>query len=62
MRAGWALAYREGYMGEHEVSEQTGDIELRGFMRAILADVLALEQVIERGMIEKGVRRIGAEQ
>ncbi|MCA9684762.1 MAG: hypothetical protein KC457_21435, partial [Myxococcales bacterium] len=49
-------------MGEHEVTEQTGDIELRGFMRAILADVLALEQVIERGMIEKGVRRIGAEQ
>src|SRR5680860_1812337 len=31
-------------------------------MRAILADLHALEEVIDRGMIETGVRRIGAEQ
>ena len=48
-------------MGEHQVSE-ADDAELRAFMRAILADVHALEQVIARGMIETGVRRIGAEQ
>ncbi len=48
-------------MGEHKVNE-ADDAELRAFMRAILADVHALEQVIERGMIETGVRRIGAEQ
>lgn len=49
-------------MGEQKVTEGTDDAELRAFMRAILADVHALEQVIERGMIETGVRRIGAEQ
>jgi CBS domain-containing protein len=49
-------------MGEQEVTEATDDAELRAFMRAILADVHALEQVIDRGMIESGVRRIGAEQ
>ncbi len=49
-------------MGEHQVTEGSDDAELRAFMRAILADVHALEQVIERGMIETGVRRIGAEQ
>ena len=49
-------------MGEQEVTEANDDAELRAFMRAILADVHAFEQVIERGMIESGVRRIGAEQ
>jgi CBS domain-containing protein len=49
-------------MGEQQVTEGNDDAELRAFMRAILADVHALEQVIERGMIESGVRRIGAEQ
>ncbi|MFV8756373.1 glutamate-cysteine ligase family protein [Nannocystaceae bacterium ST9] len=49
-------------MGEHQVTDQNDDAELRAFMRAILADVHALEQVIDRGMIESGVRRIGAEQ
>ncbi len=36
--------------------------ELRDFTRALLEDVLALEKMIAGGMIEKGVRRIGAEQ
>lgn len=49
-------------MGEHKVSEGSDDAELRAFMRAILADLHALEQVIERGLIESGIRRIGAEQ
>jgi CBS domain-containing protein/gamma-glutamyl:cysteine ligase YbdK (ATP-grasp superfamily) len=49
-------------MGEQEVTDANDDAELRAFMRAILADLHALEQVIDRGMIETGVRRIGAEQ
>jgi len=49
-------------MGEQQVTDQNDDAELRAFMRAILADVHALEQVIDRGMIESGIRRIGAEQ
>jgi len=32
------------------------------FVRALLDDVNALERMLERGMIESGVRRIGAEQ
>ena len=36
--------------------------ELRVFMRALLADVHALERMLEEGLIEAGVRRIGAEQ
>lgn len=49
-------------MGEHQVKEGSGDAELRAFMQAILADLHALEEVIDAGMIESGVRRIGAEQ
>lgn len=49
-------------MGEQQVTDQNDDADLRAFMRAILADVHVLEQVLERGMIETGVRRIGAEQ
>jgi hypothetical protein len=31
-------------------------------MKAVLDDLVALERMIEGGMIERGVRRIGAEQ
>ena len=31
-------------------------------MRAILADLRALERMLDEGMFETGVRRIGAEQ
>jgi hypothetical protein len=37
-------------------------VERRRFMRALLADVRALERMMAEGMIEEGVRRIGAEQ
>jgi CBS domain-containing protein len=36
--------------------------ELRDFTRRLLEEVHALEQMLERGMIESGKRRIGAEQ
>ncbi|MCP3914284.1 MAG: CBS domain-containing protein [bacterium] len=48
-------------MGEHDV-KATVDEERRQFMCALLEDVRALEQMIDSGMIESGVRRIGAEQ
>jgi len=37
-------------------------IDRRKFTRAILADVHALERMLQEGRFEKGVRRIGAEQ
>ena len=48
-------------MGEHDVrlNEAT---ELRTFMQAVLEDLRALERMIEDGMIERDIRRIGAEQ
>jgi CBS domain-containing protein len=49
-------------MGKFEVKPQTSPEQLRLFTRRVLRDIRALEQMIERGMIETGVRRIGAEQ
>lgn len=49
-------------MGEHDTRQDVGNQELRTFMRAVLDDVHALERMIESGLIESGIRRIGAEQ
>jgi CBS domain-containing protein len=49
-------------MGEQTVDSYSDPERLRHFMRALLSDVLALEKMIEGGCLEKGVRRIGAEQ
>ncbi len=49
-------------MGEHDVRESISSREVRGFTRAILGDLRALEAMLEREMIEDGVRRAGAEQ
>ena len=50
-------------MGEQtQLATEFGDQELRAFVKALLRDVKALEAMIDRGMIETGVRRIGAEQ
>jgi CBS domain-containing protein len=48
-------------MGQTEISPFTGE-RRREFMRALLADVRAFEFMLERGMFEEGVARIGAEQ
>ena len=48
-------------MGELNV-EEIDQVKLRDFMRALIADCWALERMLETGMIESGVRRIGAEQ
>ena len=49
-------------MGEHDVSAAAGAQQQQAFTAALLEDVRALELMIERGMIETGVRRVGAEQ
>jgi CBS domain-containing protein len=49
-------------VGEQDVAEQSDDDQLRAFMKALLDDVRALEQMLANGMIESGQRRIGAEQ
>jgi CBS domain-containing protein len=49
-------------MGEQNVSQQTDEKQQRKFMRALLSDVWALEQMLSSNRIESGVRRIGAEQ
>ncbi len=49
-------------MGEQNV-QRSGDESLRrAFMKALLDEVRALEDMHERGMFEVGARRIGAEQ
>ena len=48
-------------MGLSEITPFTGE-RRREFMRALLADVRAFEFMLERGMFEEGVSRIGAEQ
>jgi CBS domain-containing protein/gamma-glutamylcysteine synthetase len=49
-------------MGEHNVSTEHLVGQSQAFMKSLLADVAALERMIETGRIESGVRRIGAEQ
>jgi len=49
-------------MGEHHVEDGSEPGKLRAFMRALLNDLRALEQMLDAGRIETGVRRIGAEQ
>src|SRR5262245_14394386 len=49
-------------MGEHYVSTEHNSRQGQAFMKSLLADVSALESMIETGRIESGVRRIGAEQ
>ena len=49
-------------MGEHNVSTEHDSRQAQAFMKSLLADVSALERMIETGRIESGVRLIGAEQ
>ena len=49
-------------MGEHHIAQAMSEEELQAFMRALLEDLAALERMIETGLIESGLRRIGAEQ
>ena len=49
-------------MGEQRVDPGNDPRELRVFMRSLLNDIQALDKMMSAGMIESGVRRIGAEQ
>lgn len=49
-------------MGELRVNGRNDPAAMRAFTRALLRDLHALEQLLDAGRIEEGVRRIGAEQ
>jgi hypothetical protein len=49
-------------MGEQDVSQVLDEQQQRAFMKALLDDLRALELMLEGGLIESGVRRIGSEQ
>jgi CBS domain-containing protein len=49
-------------MGEHDVLTAEDPRLAQAFVKSLLADVMALEQMIRAGQIESNVRRAGAEQ
>ena len=49
-------------MGRHDLPSGFTDEQLRAFMKAILADVHAVERMLDEDRFETGIRRIGAEQ
>lgn len=49
-------------MGEQNVKLLSDEATSQEFMRALLVEVHALEKMLEAGMVESGIRRIGAEQ
>lgn len=49
-------------MGEQRVHQIQDKEELRNFTQHLFHDIRALEIMLERGMIEEGITRIGAEQ
>jgi CBS domain-containing protein len=49
-------------MGEQNVKLNDDDLIYQRFMKSLLTEVHALETMLDRGLVESGVRRIGAEQ
>lgn len=49
-------------MGEQDVRQRSETDEIRVFLKHLLRDVHALEQMLANDLFETGVRRIGAEQ
>lgn len=49
-------------MGEHNIEQELDEIKVRAYLKALLNDLRALEHMLDNGLIEAGVRRIGAEQ
>ncbi|MEM6575821.1 MAG: CBS domain-containing protein [Pseudomonadota bacterium] len=49
-------------MGEQSVDSSTNEQVKRDFMKALLTDLRALEEMLNRNLFETGIRRIGAEQ
>jgi len=49
-------------MGEQKVSLVKSQAQMQRFVQHLLNDVRALEHMIDKGMFEKNITRIGAEQ
>ncbi len=49
-------------MGEQKVERDNKEARHQAFMKSLLNEIRALEHMLSAGMIESGVRRIGAEQ
>ncbi len=49
-------------MGEQNIEEFASEARQQAFMRSLLEEVRALEAMLDKGMVESGVSRIGAEQ
>jgi len=49
-------------MGEQNVKQNTDEATHQAFMKSLLTEVRALEKMLDDGLIESGVSRIGAEQ
>lgn len=49
-------------MKTDNIDGEFGGEERRSFMRYLLRDMRALERILDEGMLEEGVRRVGAEQ
>lgn len=49
-------------MGEQNIEEHASEATRQAFMKSLLEELRALEMMLEKGMLESGVRRIGAEQ
>jgi len=49
-------------MGEHRVHDTTDEQRTRAYVRALLDDIRALEVMIEKGLIESDIQRVGVEQ
>jgi CBS domain-containing protein len=49
-------------MGEQNVKLNDDEITHQAFMRSLLREVRALEHMLDQGLVESGIRRIGAEQ
>lgn len=49
-------------MGEQNIEEHADEATRQAFMKSLLEEVRALDKMLEKGMVESGVSRIGAEQ
>jgi CBS domain-containing protein/gamma-glutamyl:cysteine ligase YbdK (ATP-grasp superfamily) len=49
-------------MGDKRVTQSYGEEELRAFTAGVLNDLQALEMMLDAGMLEENIARIGAEQ
>jgi hypothetical protein len=49
-------------MGEQGVDQALDERQQRAYVKALLDDLRALELMLEGGLLESGVRRIGSEQ